>query len=145
MVDVSAKEATARMATAAATVELGPVAFSALAHGSNAKGNVLAIARIAGIMAAKRTSDLIPLCHPLSLSHVAVQMTEDRDAHAVHIEASATCRGNTGVEMEALTAASVAALTVYDMCKAASKSIVIRDIRLLHKEGGKGGAWTADR
>ena len=156
MVDVSSKMDTARTAVALATVQLGPTAFSALSHGTNAKGNVLAAARIAGIMAAKRTSDLIPLCHPLSLSHVAVQMSEvrrlrladldtssfwrwrgwvdvrwrlpecqtrqlplpqDPASHALHIEASATCRGNTGVEMEALTAASVAALTVYDMCK----------------------------
>ena len=106
MVDVSAKEATARMATAAATVELGPVAFSALAHGSNAKGNVLAIARIAGIMAAKRTSDLIPLCHPLSLSHVAVQMTEVR-AQMLRLSlafvASQSCMYSPGTAIASLT------------------------------------------
>ena len=143
MVDVSAKSDTARKAIACATVRLGPAAFGALAEGANAKGNVLAAARIAGIMAAKRTADLIPLCHPLSLSHISVAMTEDPAAHELHIEASASCRGATGVEMEVLTASSVAALTVYDMCKAASKSIVISDIRLLEKSGGKGGTYKA--
>ena len=143
MVDVSGKSDNTRRAVACATVRLGPAAFAALEHGANAKGNVLAVARVAGIMAAKRTSDLIPMCHPLSLSHVSVAMREDPAAHELHIEASASCRGATGVEMEALTAVSVAALTVYDMCKAASKGIVIRDVRLLKKTGGKSGEWVS--
>lgn len=119
MVDVSSKTASKRIAVAGATVLLGPSAFAALASGQNAKGNVLATARLAGIMAAKRTADLIPLCHPLGLDHVTVELTERPEAHALDIVASATCTGATGVEMEALSAASVAALTVYDMCKAA--------------------------
>lgn len=143
MVDVSHKAVTARTAVAGATVHLGEGAFAALREGSNAKGNVLATAKLAGIMAAKRTSDLIPLCHPLSLSHVGVDLVEKPDTHSLEIRASATCAGATGVEMEALTAASVAALTVYDMCKAAHKGIVITDIRLLAKSGGKSGEWRA--
>ena len=143
MVDVSSKPDTARTAVAGATVQLGASAFDALAAGQNAKGNVLAAARLAGIMAAKRTSDLIPLCHPIALSHVSVELEERPESHEVGIVASATCTGATGVEMEALTAASVAALTVYDMCKAASKGIVISDVRLLSKSGGKSGTWTA--
>ena len=177
MVDVSSKAPTKRVAVAGATVLLGPVAFDALTSGQNAKGNVLATARVAGIMAAKRTADLIPLCHPLGLPHVAVELTERPEAHALDIVASATCSGQTGVEMEALAAASVAALTVYDMCKAAcaraprdrsspkrrgwcedastmrllarvwcgrSKGIVISDVRLLSKSGGKSGEWRAE-
>ena len=143
MVDVSHKATTARTAVAGATVRLGAGAFAALSEGKNAKGNVIATAKLAGIMAAKRTSDLIPLCHPLSLSHVGVEMIEKPEAHELQIQASATCAGATGVEMEALTAASVAALTVYDMCKAAHKGIVISDIRLLSKSGGKSGEWRA--
>ena len=144
MVDVSGKAPSKRVAVAGATVMLGPGAFAALTSGSNAKGNVLATARVAGIMAAKRTADIIPLCHPLGLDHVSVDMNERPDAHALDIVASATCSGNTGVEMEALTAASVAALTVYDMCKAAHKGIVISDVRLLRKSGGKSGEWRAE-
>jgi cyclic pyranopterin phosphate synthase len=144
MVDVSGKADTARTAVAGATVRLGPGAFAALDSAANAKGNVLATARLAGIMAAKRTSELIPLCHPLALSHVSVEMRERAETHEVQIEASASCVGATGVEMEALTAASVAALTVYDMCKAAHKGIVISDVRLLRKSGGRSGEWAAE-
>ena len=172
MVDVSAKNDTKRTAVAGATVLLGPGAFAALAAGSNAKGNVLVTARLAGIMAAKRTSELIPLCHPIGLTHVAVELHERPEAHALDITASATCTAATGVEMEAMTAASVAALTVYDMCKAACvgappwaaasmtpcpwpihamsdshvfrhKGIVISNIRLISKSGGKSGHWQA--
>lgn len=143
MVDVSGKPDTARVAVAGATVRLGP-AFAALSAAANAKGNVLATARLAGIMAAKRTSDLIPLCHPLALSHVSVDLTELPATCEVAIVASATCTGATGVEMEALTAASVAALTVYDMCKAAHKGIVISEVRLLRKSGGRSGLWVAE-
>ncbi|KAL1514869.1 hypothetical protein AB1Y20_003952 [Prymnesium parvum] len=144
MVDTTPKHSSARTARAAATVRLGAAAFAALDETANAKGSVLVVARIAGIMAAKRTAELLPLCHPLSLSHVAVTLRGDAERHEVHIEASASCVGATGVEMEALTAASVAALTVYDMCKAASKAIVISDVRLLEKTGGRSGVYRAE-
>lgn len=137
MVDVSNKGDTKRKAVAAATVRLGPAAFATLVSGRAAKGNVLVTARLAGIMAAKRTSDLIPLCHPVGLAHVAVELQERPEDHSIHVQATATCTGPTGVEMEALTAATVAALTVYDMCKAVHKGIVISDVRLISKSGGK--------
>lgn len=143
MVDVGHKRATRREAVAVATVELGPVAYGALA--ANAKGDVLSVARVAGILAAKRTAELIPLCHPLLISHASVEFTLQPAAHSLTVTASAACDGGTGVEMEAMTAASVAALTVYDMCKAASKGIVLRDVRLLRKSGGKSGEWRADQ
>jgi len=122
-------------------VQLGPTAFEALSD--NAKGDVLAVARVAGVLAAKRTADLIPLCHPVPISHASVDFELDAAAHSLHITASASCTAGTGVEMEAMTAASVAALTVYDMCKAASKGIVISELRLLRKSGGKSGEWRA--
>jgi len=142
MVDVGHKRPTRREAVAVATVELGPAAYGALA--ANAKGDVLSVARVAGILAAKRTAELIPLCHPLLISHAQVDFTLHPAAHSLTVTASAACDGGTGVEMEAMTAASVAALTVYDMCKAASKGIVLRDVRLLRKSGGKSGEWRAD-
>ena len=152
MVDVSAKVATGRSATAEAVVALGEVAYGALtaagggAGAGNAKGDVLGVARVAGVLGAKRTAELIPLCHPLALSHVSVDFElRPPPACEVVIRASARCVGATGVEMEALTAAGVAALTVYDMCKAASKGIVIREVRLLEKTGGKSGTWRAPR
>jgi len=144
MVDVSTKRDTQRTAVAGASVHLGRDAYAALTAGTNAKGDVLATARLAGIMAAKRTADLIPLCHPVALTHIAIEVQMRPEAHALDIQASATCTAPTGVEMEALTAASVAALTVYDMCKAAHKGIRITDIRLLSKTGGKSGVWMAD-
>jgi len=144
MVDVGYKAPTRREAVAAATVALGPVAYGALTSGANAKGDVLAVARVAGILAAKKTAELIPLCHPLLLSHVGVEYTLEPRSHALHIRASAACAGGTGVEMEAMTAAAVVALTVYDMCKAASKGIVVKDLRLVRKSGGKSGEWRAD-
>ena len=143
MVDISSKQTSQRTATASATVHLGRAGFDALAAGSNAKGSVMDTARLAGIMAAKRTSDLIPLCHPISLAHVSVDFFEQPENYAVDIKATATCTAATGVEMEAITAVSVAALTVYDMCKAAHKGIVISDIRLLMKSGGRSGVWKA--
>jgi len=143
MVDVSDKPTSARSATARAVVLLGPVAYKALVEGTNAKGDVLATARIAGLLAAKKTADLIPLCHPLLISHAAVEFDLCATRHLLTITASASCAGGTGVEMEAMTAASVAALTVYDMCKAASKGIVISELRLLQKSGGKSGSWHA--
>src|ERR1039458_928382 len=135
MVDVSAKQATRRTATASAFVELSAAVLAALP--ANPKGNPLEVARIAGIQAAKRTSDLIPMCHPLALTHVDVQA--EIAAGGVRIVATAATTGPTGVEMEALTAASVAALTVYDMTKALDKSIEIQNVYLLEKTGGKSG------
>jgi cyclic pyranopterin phosphate synthase len=138
MVDVSAKQATRRTATASAFVELSAAVLAALP--ANPKGNPLEVARIAGIQAAKRTSELIPMCHPLALTHVDVQ-TEIVE-RGVRITATAAAVGPTGVEMEALTAAAVAALTVYDMTKALDKSIVIRNVQLEAKTGGKSGEFT---
>ena len=137
MVDVSAKAATRREAEASAFVALSPEALAALPH--NAKGNPLEVARIAGIQAAKRTAELIPMCHPLALTHVEVRLEPAEGGIA--IRATAATSAQTGVEMEALTAAAVAALTVYDMCKAADKGIVIREVRLERKTGGKSGDW----
>ena len=142
MVDVSNKAASKRTAVAGATVLLGPGAFAALTSGPEGQGQRArdgTIRRSCG----EATSDLIPLCHPLGLDYVSVELTERADAHALDIVASATCTGVTGVEMEALSAASVAALTVYDMCKAAHKGIVISEIKLLSKSCGKSGEWTA--
>ena len=139
MVDVSAKPATARTATACVRVVMAPATLAVVASGTAAKGDVLGTARLAGIMAAKRTPDLIPLCHPLAISAVTVEL-ELRDG-AVEIAATVRTTGPTGVEMEALTAASVAALTVYDMCKAIDRAMVIDGLRVTHKAGGKSGEW----
>jgi cyclic pyranopterin phosphate synthase len=139
MVDVSGKEATRRRAVAEAVVHVGAEVAEAIRSDSVAKGPVFETARIAGIQAAKRTGQLIPLCHPLPLEHVGVGL--ELRGEEVHIRAEATLTGKTGVEMEALTAASVAALTVYDMCKAISKAMEIRGVRLVEKEGGKSGHW----
>ncbi len=143
MVDVTAKDASERTAWARAVVRMAPETLALIMAGGLPKGDVLAVARIAGIQAAKRTSDLIPLCHPLALTHVQVDFRA-RDA-AGELEINAGCRltGRTGVEMEALTAAAVAALTVYDMCKAVQRDMVLAEIRLLRKEGGKTGPWQA--
>jgi cyclic pyranopterin phosphate synthase len=143
MVDVGAKAETERIAVAAARVTMQPATLKLIRAGKAAKGDVLAVARLAGIMAAKRTPDLIPLCHPLALSSVEVKLALDARGSAVDIEATCRLRGRTGVEMEALTAASVAALTVYDMCKAVDRGMVISGVRLLHKSGGKSGTWNA--
>ena len=142
MVDVSAKQPTAREAVAEAAVVMSPETL-ALAQGGAAKGDVLGVARLAGIMAAKRTADLIPLCHPLPLDRVAVDLSADPALPGLRITATARTTGRTGVEMEALTAATVAALTVYDMLKAAQKDMRIEDIRLLRKTGGKSGDFEA--
>jgi cyclic pyranopterin phosphate synthase len=140
MVDVSAKPATRRTASASAFVELSAAVIAALP--SNPKGDPLQVARIAGIQAAKRTSELIPLCHPLSLTHVDVQAkVVSGGVRGIRIVATAATTGPTGVEMEALTAAAVAALTIYDMTKALDKSIVIRELRLESKTGGKSGSF----
>jgi cyclic pyranopterin monophosphate synthase len=141
MVDVGGKEETARQAVAAGSISLSAEAYSLLRQGNVAKGDVLGIARIAGIMAAKKVGDLIPLTHPLALSAVTVDFILDDAAHAVHIRATVGVSGKTGVEMEALTAVSVAALTIYDMCKAVDKGMVIDNIRLVTKTGGKSGTY----
>ena len=141
MVDVGAKDVTERVAVARASVRMQPATLKLIATKKAAKGDVLAVAQLAGIMAAKKTPDLIPLCHPLALSSVKVTLTLDEARNAVDIEATCKLKGRTGVEMEALTAASVAALTVYDMCKSVDRGMVISDVRLLHKSGGKSGTW----
>jgi len=143
MVDVSAKAVTAREAVAGGRITMSAEAFEALTSGTSPKGDVMAAARIAGIMAAKKTSDLIPLCHPLPLSKVAVNFVIHADDRAVEVTATARTTGQTGVEMEALTAASIACLTLYDMLKAVDKAMVISDIRLLKKSGGKSGDYSA--
>ncbi|MBI5015634.1 MAG: cyclic pyranopterin monophosphate synthase MoaC [Deltaproteobacteria bacterium] len=145
MVDVSHKAATVRRAVAAGSVWVAPETFRRISDRSLEKGDVLQVARLAGIMAAKRTSELIPLCHPLPISSVRVDFVLDPGASRVDVEAEVRVTGLTGVEMEALTAVSVAALTVYDMCKAVDKGIVIGDVRLLRKEGGKSGLYVRDR
>ena len=142
MVDVSGKEPTAREAVAEALVLMSPETL-ALAQGGAAKGDVLGVARLAGIMGAKRTADLIPLCHPLPLDKVALDLEADAALPGVRITATARTTGRTGVEMEALTAATVAALTVYDMLKAAQKDMRIEGVRLLKKTGGKSGSFEA--
>jgi cyclic pyranopterin phosphate synthase len=145
MVDVGGKAETARSATATGRIRLSAEAFAAVREGSGPKGDVLAAARIAGIMAAKRTAELIPLCHPLSLDAVSVEFAfEDAgDSWAVRATATASLTGRTGVEMEAMTATSVALLTIYDMAKALDKGMVIEELRLLEKTGGKSGPWRA--
>lgn len=143
MVDVGGKAPTLRTATARARVELGPRAYAALDASENAKGDALAVARIAGIQAAKRTSEWIPLCHPLLFDAVNVTFTRDPAGHAVEVRTEVRGSGRTGYEMEALVAASAAALTVYDMCKAADKGIRIGPVELLGKTGGKSGDWSA--
>jgi cyclic pyranopterin phosphate synthase len=144
MVDVSGKPVTARTATARARVVMAAATLAMIQQGSAKKGDVLGVARLAGIMGAKRTSDLIPLCHPVPLSSVTVDLEIDAAASAVQITATARMTGQTGVEMEALTAASVAALTVYDMCKAVDRSMRIDSLRVTHKSGGKSGEFTQD-
>ena len=144
MVDVSAKAETVREATARGRVSMRPETLALIVEGRMPKGDVLAVARVAGIMAAKRTPDLIPLCHPLPISGVEVALTRDHTSSAIDIEATVRTTGRTGVEMEALTAVSVAALTVYDMCKAAERGMRIEGIRLVAKSGGKSGDFRAD-
>ncbi len=141
MVDVSAKAESVRTAVAQGEVHMQPATLAAIRDGAAPKGDVLAAARIAGIMAAKRTPELIPLCHTLLLSKVAVEFEIDEPRNCVVITATVRCQGQTGVEMEALTAVSVAALTIYDMAKALEKTMTIENIRLLEKQGGKSGDW----
>ena len=141
MVDVGAKPVTERTATARARVAMLPTTLAMIRSGGATKGDVLGVARLAGIMAAKRTADLIPLCHPLPISAVGIELTADEASGAVEIAATVRTTGQTGVEMEALTAASVAALTVYDMCKSVDRGMRIEAVRLTHKAGGKSGEF----
>lgn len=143
MVDVGAKDDTHRIALAQGTIRMKPETLAIIESGSAKKGDVLGIARVAAIMAAKRTSDLIPLCHPLALTRVAVDFANDRQASSVTCTARVETRGKTGVEMEALTAVQIALLTIYDMCKAVDRGMVMTDVRVLEKHGGKSGDWTA--
>ena len=144
MVNVGEKDETRRMAVAGGRVNMSQDTLNTVKSGGLKKGDVLSVAQLAGIVGAKQTAHLIPLCHPLALSHVDVQLTLNEPDCAIDIRAECRLDGKTGVEMEALTAVSVAALTVYDMCKAVDKAMVIRDIRLLHKSGGKSGTFNAD-
>lgn len=144
MVDVSSKDNTVRVARAEAFIKMKPEVLSMIVEGKHHKGDVFAVARIAGIQAAKKTSDLIPLCHPLMLTSVKVELYPDVENSGVRVESMCKLTGKTGVEMEALTAASVAALTLYDMCKAVDKGMEITRTRLLEKQGGKSGHWSVD-
>lgn len=144
MVDVSDKEVTSRTATARGAVKMAPETLAMIVEGRAKKGDVLAVARLAGIMAAKKTPDIIPLCHPLALSKVSVELTANQAEACVEIEATVKVTGQTGVEMEALTAVSAAALTVYDMVKAVDKAMILSDIRLVHKDGGRSGEFRAE-
>jgi cyclic pyranopterin phosphate synthase len=143
MVDVGGKEETRRSATAAGFIHMQPQTLEIVASGTSKKGDVLGIARIAAIQAAKRTSELIPLCHPIALSAVNVEFALDRDASRVECRATVECTGRTGVEMEALTAVQVGLLTIYDMCKAADRGMTMESIRLVEKHGGKSGSYVA--
>ena len=143
MVDVSAKPETVREATARARITMQPETLALILSGTARKGDVLGVARLAGIMAAKRTADLIPLCHPLPIAAVTVDLALDDQASALEITATVRTTGRTGVEMEALTAASVAALTVYDMCKAVDRGMVVESLRVVAKSGGNSGDFRA--
>lgn len=144
MVDVTEKDVTDRVAVAKGSVRMAPETLRLVMEGGLEKGDVLSVARLAGIMGAKRTPDLIPLCHPLALTSVKVDLVCDPDRSTVEITATCRLSGRTGVEMEALTAVSVAALTVYDMCKAVDRGMVIGEVRLVRKEGGKSGTYEAN-
>ena len=141
MVDVASKGETHRVAIATGSIHMKPATFKLVRSGTAKKGDVLGVARIAGIQATKRTSELIPLCHPIALTSVTVDFTLDDKGSRIECRATVECTARTGVEMEALTAVQIALLTIYDMCKAADRGMTIGDIRLLEKEGGKSGRW----
>ena len=143
MVDVSDKASTHRAAIATGCIQMNPNTYELIESGGHKKGDVLGIARIAGIQAAKKTADLIPLCHPIALTHVSIEFQSDRSSHRIYCQARAETTGPTGVEMEALTATQIALLTIYDMCKAVDRGMVMSDIKLLEKSGGKSGDWKA--
>ena len=143
MVDIAGKDPTHRVAIARGTILMRRETLALIEQGNAKKGDVIGIARIAAIQGAKRTSDLVPLCHPISLTRVAVDFVVDAESSAVHCTATTECTGKTGVEMEALCAVQVGLLTIYDMCKAVDRGMVISDVRLLEKHGGKSGDWVA--
>ena len=145
MVDITDKEPTLRSAVAQGVVSMEPSTFEMIHNNSIKKGNVLGTARIAGIMAAKKTSELIPMCHPINISHIDIAFELDKETSSIKVKTSVRLFGQTGVEMEALTAASVAALTIYDMCKSQDKRIIISDICLLEKSGGKSGIFVREK
>ena len=145
MVDVGAKNITPRRAVAEGQITMSPSTLETVISGANKKGDVIAVARLAGIMAAKRTSELIPLCHPLSLTHVSLEFECRRQSSAVHCAAKVETRDRTGVEMEALNAVQVALLTIYDMCKATDRGMTIEAVRLLEKSGGRSGDWKREQ
>lgn len=144
MVDVGAKDATHRIAIAEGRIRMQPGTLARIRTGGHRKGDVLGIARIAGIMAAKRTADLVPLCHPLALTRVDIDLATEDEPPGIRCRATVETHGRTGVEMEALTAVQIALLTLYDMCKAVDRGMVMQDIRLLEKTGGKSGHWRRD-
>ena len=144
MVDIAGKDSTARRAVAAGRIAMQPETLALIREGKHRKGDVLGVARIAGIMATKRTADLVPMCHPLTLTHVSVEFEIDAAGNAVECRVTAETTGKTGVEMEALTGVQVALLTIYDMCKAVDRGMVIDDVRLMAKSGGKSGDWQRD-
>lgn len=144
MVNVGAKAETHRVAVASGRISMAPATFELIASGTAKKGDVLGIARVAAIMASKRTADLVPLCHPIALTRVAVEFELEKETNAVLCRVTCECYGKTGVEMEALTAVQVGLLTIYDMCKAVDRGMIMSDIRLLEKDGGKTGRWTAE-
>ncbi len=141
MVDVGAKDVTLRVAVTEGTITMLPSTLDHIIKGDHKKGDVLGIARVAGIMAAKKTADLIPLCHPLALTHVEIELTAHPEKNCIYCQATVETRGQTGVEMEALTATQVALLTIYDMCKAVDRGMEMGGVRLLEKKGGKSGHW----
>lgn len=141
MVDVGEKNQTHRLAVCEGRITMQAETLEKILHGDNKKGDVLGIARIAGIMAAKKTADLIPLCHPLMLTHVEIDFTSNIDDNSIYCTCQVETRGQTGVEMEALTAIQIALLTIYDMCKAVDRGMTMTDIRLIEKKGGKSGHW----
>jgi cyclic pyranopterin phosphate synthase len=145
MVNVGDKPNTHRVAIATGSIRMLPATFDLVEAGNHKKGDVLGIARIAGIQASKKTSELIPLCHPLALSHVSLQFELDRKTSSIRCQVQAETTGPTGVEMEALTAVQVALLTIYDMCKAIDRGMVMGDVKLLEKSGGKSGTWVAEK
>ena len=145
MVDVSAKASTNRQAVAAGDIVMQPETLGMILDGKHKKGDVLGIARIAGIMATKKTAELIPLCHPIALTAVEIEFSTDEAGHRIECRATVSSTGQTGVEMEALTAVQIALLTVYDMCKAVDRGMTMGNIRLLEKSGGRSGHWQRDR
>jgi len=144
MVDVGKKAITQRTAVTEGFIEMLPATLALINNGEHKKGDVLGIARIAGIMASKKTAELIPLCHPLPLTHVEIQLSTQLDKHRIHCQTTVKTNGQTGVEMEALNATQIALLTIYDMCKAVDRGMVIQSVQLLEKDGGKSGHWQRD-